>query len=357
MSIDSIAVFATSRLSSAYRSRPSTTAFLTALLAAPLLAACSKGVPLRSDDQTRMVPLEQAFALPQAGGPAVTAVLETRYSNATQQDVLLANAAATSGQNMLRVQIFGPVERDLASGESIRPGYLAARDVKAEMRELFPGVRMQTSGFYVQNRYGPFGYAVGRSNAGDTCFYGWQRITSTGFAQTWIGNKGSIQVRLRLCDQDGSEQRLLQSMYGYTINASFKDGNWNPFGEPLPPDEALGRPGAPMYPVSASRFETVTEQVAETPPRRRPAARDRDAAVAAQPVARPAAQPARLPAPTGPAVPPPPGSEASVVPAASAGAPSGAQAMRMQAPAAPAGAAPLVPPPPCLSGGAQTRCN
>jgi hypothetical protein len=68
---------------------------------------------------------------------------------------------------------------------------------------------MQTSGYYVQNKYGAFGYAVGQTRSGDTCFYGWQRITSTGFTQTWIGNKGSIQVRLRLCDQNASRSECL----------------------------------------------------------------------------------------------------------------------------------------------------
>ncbi len=279
-------------------------ACLTALAAGLALSGCARELPLRTDDQTRLVPNEQAIALPEIGGPAVTAVLETRYSNAIQQDVLLATSASTSGQNLLRVQVFGPVQTKLATGDSLRPGYLPARNVGAEMRELFPGVRMQTSNFYVQNKYGPFGYAVGRTASGTTCFYGWQRITSTGFTQTWIGNKGSIQVRLRLCDDKASEQRLLQSMYGFSINASFKDRNWNPYGTPLPPDPALGRPGAPMYPVSAVRFETVAEPIAQ------PAQPERRAAPRRQ-AARVQAAPAR-PASTGPLVPPPPGNGATV---------------------------------------------
>ncbi|MBL8576474.1 MAG: cellulose biosynthesis protein BcsN [Mesorhizobium sp.] len=303
------------------------------MVAVALLAGCSKGMPLRSDDQTTIVPAEQAFALPEVGGPAVTAVLQTRYSNATQQDVLLANSAGTSGQNMLRIQIFGPVETSLGGGKGLRPGYLPAKNVQAEMRELFPGVRMRTSSYFVQNKYGAFGYAVGRTSGGDTCFYGWQRITSTGFAQTWIGNKGSIQVRLRLCDETASEQRLLQSMYGYTISASFKDRNWNPFGEPLPPDETLGRPGAPIYPISASRFETVSE---EPQPTRQAAARTASSSSTAQQT------PAQLPAPVGPVVPPPPGDS---VASSAAGAAASRQTV------------PLVPAPPCQPGAAQTACN
>lgn len=279
-----------------------------------------------------MVPAEQAFAVPEVGGPAVTAVLEKRFANATEQDVLLATSAATPGQNMLRIQIFGPVEPALASRGKLRAGYLPAKNVNAEMRELIPGVRMQTSGYYVQNKYGPFGYAVGRTSSGDTCLYGWQRITSTGFTQTWIGNKGSIQVRLRLCDQNASEQRLLQSMYGYTINASFKDRNWNPYGEPLPPDEALGRPRAPMYPVSASRFETVAEPIGAPAPKR-PATRRQTASPSAS-------TPVQQPAPVGPIVPPPPGESVA------SSSQSGARAMQAPATTMPDGFSPLVPPPP-----------
>jgi len=336
MGIDSVANFARSRLSTAYRSELTNfglpVEWLAALLACALLTGCSKGLPLRSDDQTRMAPIEQAFALPEIGGPAVTAVLETRYSNATQQDVLLATSAVTTGQNMLRIQVFGPVDTTLAGGDKLRAGYLVAKNTNAEMRELLPGVRMQTSGYYVQNKYGPFGYAVGRTTAGDTCFYGWQRITSTGFTQTWIGNKGSIQVRLRLCDQNASEARLLQAMYGYTINASFKDKNWNPYGVPLPPDEALGRPGAPTYPVSASRFETVAEPIAEPPPERAAPRRQATAASTQMPLQRPA--------PVGPLVPPPPGDDVA------SSSKAGARTMQAPATVVPIGAAPLVPPPP-----------
>jgi hypothetical protein len=337
MSIDSVAVFAESRLSSAYRSQHgrlgTSTGWKVALLAAALVSGCSRGLPLRSDDLTRIVPNEQAFALPEVGGPAVTAVLEKRYTNATEQDVLLATSSAVPGQNMLRVQIFGPVDRTLASQDKLRAGYLVAKNVNAEMRQLIPGVRMQTSAYYVQNKYGPFGYAVGRSSSGDTCLYGWQRITSTGVAQTWIGNKGSIQVRLRICDQSASEMRLLQSMYGYTINASFKDGHWNPFGTPLPPDETLGRGGAPVYPVSASRFETVAEPIAEAP-----------AAPKRQSSRQVAVEQPQLPAPIGPVVPPPPGAKI-------------ASSSSRAVPASPAAAAPLVPPPPCAPNSAESFCN
>ena len=298
---------------------------LAVVLLAGVLAGCAKPAPLQNDTQTRMVPTELAFVMPAVGGPEVTAVLEQRFANGTQQDVLLATSASTPGQNMLRIQIFGPVDSSLAGNDKLRAGFLPAKDVKAEMRKLIPGVRMETSAFYVQNNYGPFGYAVGRSASGDTCLYGWQRITSTGMTQTLIGNKGSIQIRLRLCDKDSSEQRLLQSMYGFRITASFKDGNWNPYGEPLPPDASLGRGGDPVYPVSASRFETVSEP-SPAPPRKAPVAK-RTVKVEPTP---------QLPEPIGPLVPPPPGPDVAVTSGASP----------VPGVANPKATAPTVPPPP-----------
>lgn len=330
MSVDSFANFAAGRLCSAYRSirfGSGVRAGLPVVLAAGLTVSCSQGVPLRSSEQTRMVPTEQAFAVPEPGGPAVTAIIETSYSNATQQDILLATSASTPGQNMLRIQIFGPLDPKQAGPEKARAGYLPAKNINAEMRALFPGVRMQTSPYFVQNKYGPFGYAVGRSASGDTCFFGWQRIASTGFTQTLIGNKGSIQVRLRICDENASEDRLLQSMYGFTITASFRDKNWNPYGEPLPPAESLGRPGAPMYPVTTAP-QPVSGPIGVAAPARK-AGRTTSAAPKTT-------APPKLPAPIGPLVPPPPGTETSSSPP-----PASSQAVP-----APDAAVPLVPPPP-----------
>lgn len=246
-----------------------------------------------------MVEPEAAFAYPAPGGPAISAILERKYANATQQDILLATSARNSGQNMLRVQIYGPVDTKVAGRSRLREGYLPVTNVQSEMRQLIPGVAMHTSPYYVQNKYGPFGYAAGRSASGDTCVYAWQRITSTGMTQTWIGNKGSVQVRLRLCQQGASERALLQSMYDYTITAAFQSGNWNPYGEALPPAETLGRVGNPVYPLGQERFVSVTGDPPPQQPRRRPPA-------TAKP-ADPPPQPPQLPPAIGPAVPPPPG--------------------------------------------------
>lgn len=301
------------------------------LAAVLLLASCANPPPLTNSTGTSLVPPETAFAYPAPGGPAVTAVLEQRFANATQQDILLSTSARTPGQNMLRVQMFGPVDASQAGEGRLRDGYLPIGDVGAEMRQALPGIRMQRSPFYVQNKYGPFGYAVGRGASGDTCLYGWQRITSTGSKQTLIGNKGSVQVRLRLCDQNASEQHLLDVMYGYTISSSFKTGNWNPYGDAPAPDEAIGKSGHPIYPLGATQFGTVTTPPAPTARSVRRIARQRVMAEQA---------PVSPEQPIGPTVPAPPGGQT-----AEAQLPGPVQ----PGPAASASSVPatIVPPPPC----------
>jgi hypothetical protein len=279
----------------------------------------------------KMAPTEAAFAQIGPGGPEMTAILERQYGNAKEQEILLATSANVSGQNFLKVQLFGPMGQAAMDRSRLRDGFLPIGNVSRELRSLFPGVRMSKSTYYVQNKYGPFGYATGRSSAGDTCFYGWQRITSTGMTQTLVGNKGSIQIRLRLCDQRASERRLLQTMYDFTINAYFTGRNWNPYGEAIAPDPSLGKPGAPIFPATAPDLEAEPAPVRSAP--RSAAPRAPTTAAPAPPLAAPV-----LPAPIGPSVPPPPGQAAM-----NAG----------------AGLAPpantIVPPPPCAENNEQCR--
>lgn len=314
---------------------------ITGLVLVLMLAACAQPPPLVNSSGTNLVSTETAFAFPAPGGPAITAVIERRFTNATQQDILLSTSARTPGQNMLRVQLFGPVDTSAAGQTRLRDGYLPIGDIGSEMRQLLPGIRMLRSPYYVQNKYGPFGYAAGRSASGDTCLYGWQRISSTGMTQTWVGNKGSIQLRLRLCDQNASEQRLLDVMYGYTITSSFKTRNWNPYGEPAAPDASLGKAGQPIYPVGISRFETVTGPPPTAQPRQ-----SNDGVYRARRQA--SVEPPPVPpqsAPLGPVVPPPPGAERanSQVPASLVPPPVSA------ADTVGKGTVPIVPPPPCVA--------
>ncbi|OCX15107.1 hypothetical protein QV13_18705 [Mesorhizobium hungaricum] len=297
-------------------------------MVALLLAGCAQP-QIASSTDTQMMSAEKAFAYPGPGGPAITAVLERRYANAIQQEIALATSAHTSGQNMLRVQLFGPVDTKTTGQTRLRDGFLPPSNISTELRQLFPGIRMARSPYYVQNRYGPFGYAVGRSTAGDTCIYAWQRLTSTGSTQTLIGNKGSVQIRLRLCDQSLPEHRLLQTMYDFTISSYFQSSGWNPYGDANPPDPLLGKSGAPIYPAAAGG----------------PAVPDVRPAPVAAPVRSSArGSPARtqqaLPQPVGPVVPPPPvsGAPGAEIPQTTTG-----KQVVVPSPRA----AVIVPPPPC----------
>jgi hypothetical protein len=106
--------------------------------------------------------------------------------------------------------------------------------------------------FYVQNSYGPFGYAFGRGAGTDLCLYAWQQVRAPTGTISPFANYGSIQIRLRACEAGATEQKLLAIMYNFTILGAVDAGGWNPYGEPGPVSPALGGIGAPTYPRPAS---------------------------------------------------------------------------------------------------------
>ena len=313
--------------------RPSLAAI--GLVCLVLMAGCARtGQPMQGSG-LRSAPLDDAFVVPPPGGPAMVDILETRYPNATEQKVLLGGNANTSGQNYLQVRFFGPVGQSGTGRTPLKDRPLATTNMAGELRTEFPGIRMGKAPVYVQNRYGAFGYALGQA-AGDTCLYAWQRIAATSTDTLLLRSRGVIQLRLRLCQAGASTEQLLAVMYGFSISAFFSDINWNPYGQTMSPDAALGRIGAPTYPTAAGAPEAAWEM--ETP--------------AAQPIVRPrrlnqapraapvVLAPAPLPAPVGPQVPPPPGAVADPL--------AGAAIQTMPASSAMAPAA-TVPPPPCAS--------
>lgn len=246
----------------------------------------------------------EALAVPPPGGPAIVGVVERRFANALEQTIALSVSSNVSGQNYMRVQFFGPMGTE-AGQTSVSNLPLTEGVIAREMRTAFAGVQMQISPLFVQNSYGPFGYAIGRQGR-DLCLYGWQRVAAPGTAAPF-GARGTVQMRLRLCQAGTSEEALLSVMYGYTIVGGFRSGGWNPFGSPPGPDGRLGQTGSPIYPTAPARWETVLlpEPTATSPTRTRPAV-----AVAA-PAAEAAPQPAVV---TGPIVPPPPAVSPQPVP-------------------------------------------
>lgn len=240
---------------------------LACLFVLSTLAGCGAARDgVRLPNATTTVAPENALALPQPGGPAVVDIVEHRFSNATQQDIYLFTSAATSGQNALRVKLYGPVGLQLDSEKSLAYSSIKPGQIAREIRSEFPGVALATSPLYLQNNYGPFGYASGRGKQNDTCLYAWQQIRSPQSTRTAFQNRGTIQVRLRLCEEGASEEKLLAVMYGYTINAAFSAAGWNPYGDPPAVDASLGRTGSPIYPAVAPSPAPAPQTIAAERP-------------------------------------------------------------------------------------------
>lgn len=222
------------------------------LAAAALLSGCVAKDGIRTPAAATTVTSENAFALPPPGGPSILNIVQREFNNAVQQEIYLFTSATTPGQNFLEVTFFGPVGVDSDSKKGL--GYASVRDstVDRDMRRALPGVAMQHSDIYVQNNYGPFGYATGKSAHGDTCLYAWQQVRSSTNARSVFLNRGTVQVRLRLCDARATAEQLLRIMYGYTITGTFPADGWNPYDSAPTVDATLGRTGNPIYPVTAA---------------------------------------------------------------------------------------------------------
>lgn len=214
-----------------------------------LAGGCTTGRPPVVATLSAEVPAVEALVLPEPGGPRIIGVIETRYANALQQEVMLATEAATPGQNAFSVVFFGPVEGRTGPENIKNDSFLSDYALAEEMEQALPGIDLRTSTYFVQNRYGPFGYAVGPGQGRDLCLYAWQRIQGQQRMNVFAADRGVLSVRLRFCQSGASEAALLRIMYRYTINGYFLPRSWQPYGRPLPVAPELGRVGGPaVYP-------------------------------------------------------------------------------------------------------------
>ncbi len=199
--------------------------------------------------QAQSVPLGQALIVPPPGGPAVIGVTQTAYENGLEQNVLLATNSAVPGQNEFTVRA---LKDEPADNQTVVLGEerLQPERIGEELEERFPGVDMQVSLAYVQNKYGPFGFAIGQPRPGEQCLYAWQRI-ERGERPILSYEGGSVSVRLRLCETGRTPTELLRTAYGYTFVGYSRAVGWNPLGEPPAPspssrrDEHADLSGAP----------------------------------------------------------------------------------------------------------------
>ncbi|MGE7370584.1 cellulose biosynthesis protein BcsN [Neorhizobium sp. NPDC001467] len=310
------------------------------------LTGCSSTAGVTRFQATRAVSSTEALIFPPPGGPAVAAVVERRYRNGIEQDIALRTQSSVPGQNSIKVRFIGPAIEGTNTDKTLSSARLTEATIAREMRSEIPGIAMARNGSYLQNNYGAFSYATGQSRNGDTCVYGWQQIRSSADARNTFHHLGVIQMRLRLCDAERSQEALLATMYGYTINGSFTGWQWNPYGRPDSADPNLGRPGHPIYPAAAA----IDHYAAPLGYEPQPAMRRVAVSAPARPRPTPAPQPARNapPAasitPTGPLVPTPPVGQGTAGSAAATGYPS-----------APTANAIRVPGPDCAAGG-NGRC-
>ncbi|MBY3180670.1 cellulose biosynthesis protein BcsN [Rhizobium laguerreae] len=263
------------------------------------MAACTSTGGVRQPSAPEAVAPEKALVLPPPGGPSIVSVVERKRGNGVEQTISLFTSSSVPGQNSLKVEFFGASGANPGAGNA---GFSKINEsgIAREVARSAPGVPMATSATFLQNAYGPFGYASGRNRAGDTCLYAWQQIRSSTAANTQARNFGMIQLRLRLCDARASERQLLGIVYGYTVTGTFDGELWNPYGNPPPADVALGRTGAPIYPdeggFRASPMPIGYEPAPASVTRQRAVVRSASTAQPAQGVA-------PVPAPIGPRVP------------------------------------------------------
>ncbi|WP_411197089.1 cellulose biosynthesis protein BcsN [Rhizobium sp.] len=281
-----------------------------------MMAGCTSTGGVRQPSGPETVAPEKALVLPPPGGPSIVSVVEHKRGNGVEQTVSLFTSSSVPGQNFLKVQFFGASGANPGAGDA---GFSMINEsgIAREVARSAPGVPMATSATFLQNAYGPFGYASGRSRAGDSCIYAWQQIRSSAGANSQARNFGMIQLRLRLCDARANERQLLGIVYGYTITGTFDGAIWNPYSNPPPADAALGRTGAPVYPDEGGYRASAMPIGYEPAPAI--VSRPRAVAVRNAPVPQPAAGAASLPAPIGPRVPlPGEAPQTSVKPAAAA---------------------------------------
>lgn len=244
-----------------------------------LATACLLGIMLSGCGGQKLTDAELSFAtravsvdpsralvmLP-VGGPPIVNVTQRNYDNAIAQTISLATPGRASGENAIDAAFM--TAADVPDDTAVEGRLLSIPSIEdfaiaREMEERFPGVAMAPAAIYVQNRYGPFGYAFGRSATGDGCLYAWQRIASGD--SFFRPQSGLVSIRVRICEPGASETALLRLAYGYSINASLRRSGWNPIGDAPRPQPGLGEAGVPIYPTTQAAWPDAAETRAGRP--------------------------------------------------------------------------------------------
>lgn len=228
------------------------------------LAACA-GQPVRFNGDTKILGADQALLLPPPGQFSVVGVTEKRFSNAVQQEIALSTNSTVPGQNTVQVRFYGTENPNRYGENALSSASLTDARLNSEMRGTLPSVVMVRSPYVVQNDFGPFGYAVGRAASNDLCLYAWQQLRTRQGQRGPLVDAGTIQIRMRICDRQASEQQLLSLMYGFTLAATADSPGWNPYGGPAPLNKSLGESGAPIYPPATPVLPATSAQPEPAP--------------------------------------------------------------------------------------------
>jgi hypothetical protein len=234
------------------------------LLAFGLAGCVTSAEPRVMTVQSEVPPVESFARLP-VGGPAIITVLEKRYRDAIVRESVLATSSQVSGQNFLKVTLYGPVGYQTVDDNALGVDVIEPTQIAREFGWYLFGVPMQTSLIYVQNKYGPFGFATGVARTGDRCLYAWQHVERPQFVKA-----GAIGIRLRLCSARATEQELLSVMYNFDIVGYLPSPLWNPYGRPPRVAENLGglsNPVVPTLPVTTVSAPPPVKRVVIREPR------------------------------------------------------------------------------------------
>jgi hypothetical protein len=273
------------------------------LMMALVASGCAAQRTIVENSGARALPADHAFVSLGSGGPAILSVIQSDYTNATRQTIALATRGNTPGENQLRVDVFGVKNDNVALDSSLPDLPLKEAELAAEAQDALPDVSLRVSNIYMQNRYGPFGYIVGKTAQGDTCVYAWQRLATPDRKVSLINSRNAISIRLRLCDSVASEAALAATMMNLNVNVALSSGSWTP-----EPRELSGDVGAVNAPIAPPQIAiAAANPLRPSPARAAPPLRARVVTRAPSPErAPPATSVIQPPALTGVVVPPPP---------------------------------------------------
>jgi hypothetical protein len=220
-----------------------------------------------ANESERQVSADQAFVSLGPSAPPVLSIVEHPYENATRQTISLATRGKTPGENTLRVDVIGIKNPGVSRDATLPDAPLEAAQLSSEAEDALPGVPLRTSLTYLQNRSGPFGYAVGKSAQGDECIYAWQRVATPDRDLNVVNSRNTLSIRLRLCEPHTSQAALIASMMGLNVNVGVSGGVWTP--EPKQFSSEIGSPGAVIGPPAVLDDVNPTAEQGARAPRRR----------------------------------------------------------------------------------------